>query len=176
MHTDSEKINATYSVHYKSGIDYSIMSILANNKKLASYAGTQESSSETSHKLGWSGFVLLEKYNILLFISDASSTGAASYHLLVSVNGAIPLDITDQVLDWAWQHKDYEDRSAKIELGPLKVEEDQLKVGLSCPTNSDLKINRKTSIPLSVIHGFIAKLPSQPAEYPNYPMVHKKTQ
>ena len=155
----TERINKTYSVRYVHGVDYYSTTIRAHGRKLAELADSLYLD-ETSWKDGWNSYALLEKENVLFFVSwPRNIDEGLCNHLLVSINGAKPLDITEHVREWAWQRKDYTDKSALIGLGPLKVEGDQLMIGLYCD-DSALKMNRTTSIPLSVIHEFIAQ--SQP--------------
>jgi len=146
-------INKTYAVRHESGVDYTGRMMLARGKELAPLIEASYSS-QTS---GWRGFALLEKGNILFFISMGNSVTESRERLLVSVNGATPLDITEYVLDWAWRQQDYEDKTLSIGLGPLKIEDEQLRVGLFCLKDVSAKVNPTTSIPLNVVFEFIAK-------------------
>jgi len=175
-----ERVNTTYSIQNAVGAGYFNMTIYANNEAVAPLAQGVFYSDETSHRAGWAHYVLLEDNNVLFFITrvpnaeesrrihqlenrlfffarNVPSVAAQRIHLLASVNGAKPIDISGQVLDYAFNSGCYEDKAAPPDLGPLKIENDQLLIGLHSPTSGNLKTNKIIKIPLSIIFMWLGK-------------------
>jgi len=157
-----EKVNSTYTIRYKHGIDYyntSLRSGFLGFKTIWPYYGPG-----LARLPGGESYVLLDGGKTIIFSGYVYYKDGGFTHVFVSKGGGRAYDLTKDIFNWGKQQGDFDSDTLYIDYGTMSLDGETLRLSIACSYAYDKIKRRETDIPISKVREFIDNaLRGQPA-------------